>query len=226
MGQNNLASETRTDTGKGIARRLRAAGRIPAVLYGKGREPRALSVDSGELERLLHTTGAGMNTLIDLQGEGGEEVVLVKELQREPVYGKYLHADFYVVDLTQTVDVQVPIHFVGKAAGLDMGGIIEHALREIELECLPRSIPEAIEVDVTSLELGDSIHVRDLVLPDGVSVRTDGDLSVASCVQPKVVEEETPEGELAEGEEAAAEGAEGAEGAEASGGDAAKGDDS
>ncbi len=213
MAVNALVAEVRDATGKGVSRRLRAAGRIPAVVYGKGAESKAISIDPSALQRLLQGSGAGMNTLIELSVDGTTRTVLVKELQRDPVRGRPLHTDFYLVDLDQTVEVSVPVRLVGRAPGVELGGILDHPLREIELECLPRAIPESVDVDVSALQVGDSIHVRDLELPEGASVRTDGDLAVASVVAPVVVEEPVAE-EPGEGEEV--EGAEGAEEAEAS----------
>jgi large subunit ribosomal protein L25 len=200
---NALVAEPRDATGKGAARKLRAAGRIPAVVYGRGVESKAVSVDPSALLKLLHGSGAGMNTLIDLSVDGSTQTVLVKELQRDPVRGRPLHTDFYLVELDKTVEVSVPIHLVGKAAGVELGGILDHPLRELELECLPRAIPEGVDVDVSALEVGQSIHVRDLELPEGVSVRTDENLAVASVIAPTVVEEEVPEEEV-EAEEGAA----------------------
>jgi large subunit ribosomal protein L25 len=204
---NALVAEVRDATGKGVARRLRAAGRIPAVVYGKGAESKAISIDPSALQRVLQSSGAGINTLIELSLDGTTRTVLVKELQRDPVRGRPLHTDFYLVELDKTVEVSVPIHLVGKAPGVELGGILDHPLREIELECLPRAIPERVDVDVSALGIGDSIHVRDLELPEGASVRTDGNLAVASVIAPAVVEEPVAE-ELEEGEEAAAEGEE------------------
>jgi large subunit ribosomal protein L25 len=212
LGQNDLVAEVREGKGKGVARKLRAAGRIPAVLYGRGKESRSLTLDPHALERLLRASDAGMNTLIDLRVAGPEakgQVVLVKELQRDPVRGVPLHADLYQVDLETSIDVSVPIHLVGQPRGVELhDGILDHSLRELEIACLPRAIPESFEVDVSELEIGDTLHVRDLALPEGVELRSDADLSVASVVAARVVEEETPvEGEV-EGV-APAEGAEG-----------------
>jgi large subunit ribosomal protein L25 len=151
-----------------------------------------------------------MNTLIELSVDGTAQTVLVKELQRDPVRGRPIHTDFYLVDLDKKVEVSVPIHLTGKAPGVELGGILDHPLREIELECLPRAIPESIDVDVSGLDVGDSIHVRDLELPEGVSVSTDVNLAVASVVAPVVVEEPVAE-EVEEGEEPVAEGEEAAE---------------
>ncbi len=209
MAVNALVADERDATGKGAARRLRAAGRIPAVLYGRGTASKSISIDPGALLRLLHGSGGGMNTLIELSVEGATRTVLVKELQRDPVNGRPVHTDFYLVDLDKTVEVAVPIRLVGKAPGVELGGILDHPLRELELECLPRAIPESVDVDVSALEVGDSIHVRDLELPGGVSVQTDLNQAVASVITPVIVEEPVAEEELEDEEAAAAEGEEG-----------------
>lgn len=223
MGQNTLMAEPREGTGKGVARKLRQAGRIPAVLYGRGRPSELLQLDPEALEQLIHSE-SGMNTLIDLEVRGrasgsGERVVLVKELQRDPVRGIPLHVDLYHLDLENVVEVSVPIHLTGRPMGVELhDGILDHSLRELELSCLPRDIPEALEVDVAALDVGDTLHVRDLSLPGGVELRSDPDLSVASVVAARVVEEEAPaEGLAVEGEGAP----EAAEGAEPAAGDAA-----
>lgn len=208
MGEHALAAEERNGTGKSVTRKLRAAGRIPGVLYGKGKDSQNITLDPRALERLLTTSGSGMNTLIDLSFGGAETTVLVKEIQRDPVKGAYLHADLFELDLQKRVEVNVPIHFVGKAQGTDFGGILDHSLRELHLECLPTAIPDAIEVDVSALDVGDSLHVRDITVPAGVNVLTDLELGVASVVTPKAAEEETTEVEGAEeGAEPEAEGA-------------------
>jgi len=218
MSETALVVESRANTGKGAVRKLRAAGRIPAILYGQGKESVPLTLDPRALEKVLKTGGA--NALLDLTVEGrtdlGSPVALVKELQRHPIRGTILHADLYAVDLTKTVEVEVPIHLLGKAKGIDFGGILEHSLREVALECLPRSIPAAIEVDVSNMEIGDVIHVRDLVLPTGVSLVTDPDLGVVHVALPAA--EETP---VAAAPEAAAATAEGAAAAPAAGAAAA-----
>lgn len=212
MSETALVVEAREGTGKGVARKLRAAGRIPAVLYGRGRPSLALTLDPRALDRILRAGGA--NTLLDLTVEGHPEVkdtvALVKELQRHPLRGTIVHADLYAVDLDRTVTVDVPVHLLGRPRGLDFGGILEHTLREVALECLPRAIPEAIEVDVSALEVGDVIHVRELALPEGVTLVSDGDLAVVAVALPQA--EPTPEEAAAaaapaEGAAAPAEGA-------------------
>jgi large subunit ribosomal protein L25 len=156
-----------------------------------------------------------VNTLIDLKVDDGGafdgKKVILKEMQRDPVTSAPLHADFFAVDLTHTIDVAVPIRVTGIAPGVMMGGIVDQALRDIHLECLPDSIPDEIVADVTELDIGMSIHVRDLPLPGNVKLLSDEDLSVVSVVAPKAVEEEVPVEEEAEVEvegEAAEPGAE------------------
>jgi large subunit ribosomal protein L25 len=213
VAENSLSAEARSASGKGANRKLRVAGRIPAVVYGKGRQSQSVVLDPHALETLLQKSGAGLNTLIDLSVAGRTDTVLVKELQRHPVTGRPLHVDFFQLDLTQKITVSVPIHFTGKARGVEFGGILDHPLREIEVECLPRAIPEFIEVDVSALDVGHSIHVSELRLPEGVEVKTDASLPVASVVLPAAEVEAAPvetvvEGEVPEGAEAApAEGA-------------------
>ncbi len=224
MADTNLTVDAREATGKGVARKLRAAGQIPAVLYGGGRPAVSLALDPSTLQKLLNASEMGINTLIDLHVKDHAELdgktVMVKELQRDPVRGDFIHADLYEVDLSQTVDVEVPIHISGKAVGVELGGVLDHALRELEITCLPRAIPDEIVLDVSALEIGDSLHVRDITLPEGVDLRSDPDLSVISVVAPTKEEEEVPEGEEIEAAEAPA--AEAAE-APAEGGDAKEG---
>lgn len=209
MSQNELAAEPRSATGKGAARKLRATGRIPAVIYGRAMQTRQVSVDPQDLDKLLHSTGAGLNTLIDLQLEGAEQQVLLKALQRDPVHGAFLHADFYQVDLSQAVVVSVPLRVVGRAPGVELSdGILDLPLREIEIACLPTAIPDHIEADVSELQIGQSLHVSELHLPEGAELRTDSALAVALVAAPKVEEEAEAEGEAPEGEEAPAETAE------------------
>lgn len=208
MPENPLAVEPRQLTGKGHARKLRAAGRIPAVCYSSTMEATPLQVDPHELDRLLRKSAAGMNTLIDLRGGGLDgKVVLVKDLQRDPVRGELLHADLFAIDAAKRIEVEVPVHVVGVPVGVRLGGgILDFPLREIEVSCLPRSIPEELRVDVTELEMGESIHVRDVPLPEGVELISDPELTVLSVVAPAKPEEEaTPsDEEAAEGAEAAA----------------------
>lgn len=206
MAETALSAEYREATGKGSARKLRARGRIPAIVYGRDREPLSLITDPRALERLIQQSDAGRNTLIDLKVAGRDDVVvIVKELQIDPVQGDLLHADFHVVDLEEAIQVSVPVQLVGTPSDVSQGlGILDHTLREIEIECLPRAIPDAIEVDVSALEIDQSIHVEDLAAPKGSTILSDGSLSVVSVIAPRAVEEEV----VAPEEEEAVEGAE------------------
>ena len=211
--QHQLAVEPRATTGKGHARKLRAAGRIPAVCYAPGSGATVIQLDPGALDRLLRKSSAGMNTLIDLSGGGLDgKVVLVKELQRDPVTSALLHADLFAVDVDKPIEVKVPVRIVGTPTGVTFGGgILDFPMREIEVLCLPRAIPEDLPIDVGALQVGDSIHVREISLPAGVELMSDPDLSVVSVVLPSKEEEPTPVEPVAvEGEEGAvpAEGAE------------------
>ena len=209
MGETSIEVALRDGRGKQSNRKLRAAGRIPAVVYGHGNDPVALSLDPVQLERKIRASHAGMNTLFDLTGEGSVSgrTVLVKSLQREPVRGALVHADLYEISASEKIQVSVPIHLEGEAAGVVMGGLIEHVLRELEISCLPGSIPDEVVANVAPLEVGDSLHVSDLPLPDGVELVTDAALSVVSVILPRAAESQSAE----ETEEETAEGAEAAE---------------
>jgi len=200
-----LEAEAREVTGKGAARKIRATGRIPGVCYGRKKQSQAITIDPTALDKLIRSSESGVNTLIDLKVAGGGEFdgkkVLLKELQRDPVSNCALHADFFAIDMTHTIDVAVPIHLSGTAPGVMMGGIVDQVLREVHLVCLPHSIPAEIVADISHLEMGMSVHVRDLALPADVELTSDPDLSVVSVAAPKAVEEEV----VAEADEAAAE---------------------
>jgi large subunit ribosomal protein L25 len=208
--QHQLSVEPRSATGKGVARKLRAAGRIPAICYSPSMGTTSIQLDPHALDRLLRKSSAGMNTLIDLAGAGLDgKVVLVKELQRDPVMGSLLHADLFAVDVDQAIEVKVPVRIVGTPTGVTFGGgILDFPLREIEVLCLPRAIPEELPIEVGALQVGDSIHVRDIALPAGVELVSDPELSVVSVVLPSKEEAEAPvETVVAEGAEPGAEGA-------------------
>ncbi len=205
MAENALNVEIRDRAGKGVARKLRAAGRIPGIFYGKNVSPVAISLDVHALRRLLDASEAGLNTIIRLDGGGdlSGKQVLVRELQKDPVRGDYLHADLYTVDVTRKVEVSVPIRITGTPKGVEFeGGVLDHSLRQLDLICLPLSIPKELVVDVSTMELGESLHVRDIALPEGVELRSDADLSVVSIVAASKAEEEAPV-EAEEGEEGA-----------------------
>ena len=203
MGDASLSVEIRVEGGKGASRRLRRNGRIPGVVYGSQTAATSISLDPAQLETLIRTSHAGVNTLIDLTGasEVMGKTVLVKELQRSPVRGILMHADLYELDPNARIRVSVPIHLEGTAFGVTMGGLIDHSLRVVELDCMPQAIPDEILVDVSALDVGDSVHVSNLALPEGVELVTQAELSVVSVVAPLAEEEPTVEEELEEGVE-------------------------
>lgn len=202
-----LAAQSRTETGKGVARSLRRQALIPAVFYGPEVDPIPLILQSRELEKLI-TTGAGENILIDLNIEDGKSTqshrAMIKEIQVDPVKQNILHVDLYAISMDKKISVEVPITLTGTAVGVsDEGGILQQVSRTLEVSCLPDRIPEAFELEVTALAIGDSLHVSDLEIPEGVDVLAEDELTVASVVPPTKVEEIEPEvlEEEEEGEE-------------------------
>jgi large subunit ribosomal protein L25 len=212
MKEVTLKVKAREKRGKEHAKKLRRSGIIPAVVYGQQTASLPLEVESKAFHALLRQ-GMGENVLVTLTTEdqkGKDRKVLIREVQRDPVEGDIVHIDFHEISLTNKLAIQVPIHLVGVPVGVTTGGILQHALRELEVECLPTAIPEKIDVDVTSLDIGDSIHVADLKL-EGIDVVSDPHSSIVSVVPPTVfkepeaapVAEAEPEviGEKKEGEE-------------------------
>jgi large subunit ribosomal protein L25 len=185
-----ITAQTREGRGKGAARTSRREGRIPGVLYGHGEESVPLSVDAGELQKLVHTISVE-NTIVDLDLGGGEPYkVLIRELQRHPFRDEFVHIDFFHVAMDEKIQVEVPIVLLGTPTGVkNKGGILDHQLRELEVFCLPGSIPEKIEIDVSDLDIGDSIHVNEIQLPD-VEILTELDRAVVAVLAPTVVEVE------------------------------------
>ena len=154
MSEVSLSVEQRVDTGKGVARKLREAGRVPGVVYGGGHDPVSVTLDPKVLERIIETNHAGINALIDLEGASGlgGRTVMVKELQREAVKGYVLHADLFEVNLQERVHVSVPVHLEGEPIGVKLGGgLLDHELHHVEISCLPSNIPDQLVVDVSEL---------------------------------------------------------------------------
>jgi large subunit ribosomal protein L25 len=183
---------TRRDSiGKGGARKARAAGRIPGVIYGHGETPMAVSIDGREFSTVMRAHKGG-NAIVNLKVENGEYTALVRDAQIDPLSRAILHLDFQHISLTETIEVEVPVHPVGLAIGVkDGGGILELINRQLEVRCLPTSIPAAIDVDVTSLVIGASIHVRDIHV-EGFTILTPPDTTVITIVAPTVEEVAAP----------------------------------
>lgn len=207
MQQFQLAAEVRHETGKGANNRLRRSGYIPAVVYGAGKENLSLKVEERLVSRLIRQ--GGMNRLLILKVDGEDRAVLMHEVQVHPVRGALQHIDFLEVRLDEKVNVTVPVQVIGDAPGVLEGGVLAQALWELEVSCLPTEIPEAVEVDVSGLAIGDSLLVKDVQAPEGVEILTDPEEAVVSVVAPQaaVEGEEAAEG-ADEGAEEAGEGEE------------------
>jgi large subunit ribosomal protein L25 len=207
-----LTANVRTDTGNGPARVLRRDGKIPAVLYGPDTKPILLSIQTHDFELLLKDYNVSQMVL-DLDVKNGKTIkksVMVKELQTHPVSHNLLHVDFYEISMTRKIKVNVPIITTGKSAGEELGGVVQIIRRELEVLCLPGEIPESIKVDISELEIGDSLHVEDITVGGDIEIPAEVNFTVLTVTSPKVeVEEEEEieeeEGEEVEGEEAAAE---------------------
>jgi large subunit ribosomal protein L25 len=204
-----LKTNIRTTTGNGPARRLRQKGQIPAVLYGPGTESVPLSVNISDIDRVLKKGRIGqalLNLVIQNNGETSTKTVMVKELQLHPVSRNFLHIDFYEVAMDRKIMVNVPVTTTGKAKGVEVGGILQIVRRELEVQCFPLDVPESIEIDITDLDIGDSIHVSDISLQSEIEFLGDENFTVVTIVTPKIEEEEEPvEEEAEEGEEVIAE---------------------
>jgi large subunit ribosomal protein L25 len=189
MATAQLSATPRDGTGKGAARTLRAEGRIPAVIYGHGRDPQALAIDNRELEKLLSRISAE-STVIDLALDGKTARTLIREIQRHPFKRQILHVDFQELVAGEKVTVRIPIVLTGVPDGVRQeGGVLDQTLRELEVEVDPANIPNHIEIDVTPLGIGNSIHVRDIKLPEGAEYMGDEDASVCVVSAPRAVVE-------------------------------------
>ena len=188
---NVLNARARSDKGKGPARRLRAAGLIPAVVYGQKREPTHIAVDPAAVQKAI-ATAHKLNTLLTLQLDGAEKRVLFREYEVDPVSRRLLHADFLEVDMSKAVKVEVPIVTIGKAEGVVAGGILNVSAHQIVVEALPDRIPVAIEVDVTPLKIGGSIHIANVKAPEGVKVKYATNFTVAVVTAPEKEEVVAP----------------------------------
>lgn len=207
--ERKLVAQPREGKGKGAARRLRAEGMVPAVVYGHGAEPVHLAVDARELLHLLHTD-AGTNVLVDLWIDHDQLLAIPREIQRDHIKGQFIHIDFLRVARDEKITVDVPVHLTGESHGVKEGGVVEHHLWTVQVECLPQDVPPAIEADISNLGINESLKVADLPAGDRFTILTSPEEVVVSVVPPQVlkVEEEevaeAVEGEAVEPEEAEA----------------------
>lgn len=213
MNQFEVDAEIRQDRGKGASRRLRRAGKFPGIVYGAHKDPVAIQLNHNEL--LLQTAHeAFYSHILDLKVDGKAEKVVLKDMQRHPYKPFIHHMDFQRVDESEALTMRVPLHFLNeeRCVGVKQsGGVISHLLSDLEITCLPKDLPEYIEIDVENLDLGDAVHLADLVLPDGVQITAlmhggDDSLAVAQVVMPRGPSAEDEEAEDAAEEEGEAEG--------------------
>jgi len=188
--QVKLTAERRTALGRSAVRKLKATGAVPAVIYGARDKPEPLQVSKRDISAML-SHASGENILVELEVAGvANRLALVQEVQHSPIGGDVLHIDFHAVSMDEVIEADVPLEPTGIANGVkNFGGLLEQNLRTLSIECLPRDLPDVIKVDVSALNVGDAIHVRELPLPTGVSTRVPADLTAFSVLAPTVEEE-------------------------------------
>lgn len=206
MEQIILSAKTRHTKGKGPARRLRTDNQIPAIFYGPNADPVLLSVSASELRQIMTKTSAeSMILALQIESEDGRDTrtVMIKELQADPVKDTYLHADFYEITMDKELTLDLPVKLVNTPVGVTEGGVLQHIRRELTVSCLPDKLVEFIELDVSELDIGDSLHIADIELPEGIRTSQEDHLTVAVVAAPTVAAEpeEEEEEELLEGEE-------------------------
>ncbi len=200
--QVKLKAEPRTNVGRSAVRKLKARGIIPAVIYGGKDKPQPLQVAARDINAMMsHASGENVLVELEIAGEKSNRAALVQEVQHSPVRGDIVHVDFHAISMDQMIQAEVPLEPTGTAVGVKtFGGLLEQSLRALAIECLPGDLPDRITVDVSQLNIGDSIHVRDIQFPPGVTPKVQPDLTAFSVVEPLVEEEPV----VAEAEAAAA----------------------
>jgi large subunit ribosomal protein L25 len=200
MEISELKAVVREETGKGPARRLRSQGIVPAVFYGAGSKTMPMSISAVDLRNLMKKKEENIliKLVIEDQGKKLEKLSVIKELQMEPVSRKFFHADFYEVRMDHAIEWDIPLHFKGTAIGIKNGGEMLHQKREIRISCRPAEVPEFYEIDLTKLDIGHSLKVRDIVVPEGIAVVDSPDAVIVSILSARV--EATTTTEEAEGE--------------------------
>lgn len=188
--QVKLSVSRRTATGRSAVRKIKAQGAVPAVIYGGKNAPEPLQVERRAISNLLnHASGENILVELEIDGESNNRIALVQEVQHSPVGGEILHIDFHAVSMDEMIEADVPLEPTGTALGVKtFGGLLEQNLRSLEIECLPRDLPDVISVDISELNIGDSIHVREIPLPEGVTTRVNPELTAFSVLEPTVEE--------------------------------------
>ena len=192
MERSSLNASLREGKGKEAAIKFRQQGMIPAVLYGPKTDPLKLILNPQDLQKAI-STEAGENTLIDLSIEGKKaRVVLLRELQVDPISREYLHADLYEVPLDRKIHLMVHVTLTGQSVGVKEGGILDQIMREVEVSCLPTQIPDQLQVDVSELKIGGTVHLKDVALPEGVDLVMDPEMTLATVLAPRIEEVAVP----------------------------------
>ena len=201
MAQPLLAAQARPHKGKEAARKLRNNNQVPAIFYGPRTEPLMLTLNYSELERVIRQ-GGGENVIVDLQVQTDQGInthtAMLKELQIHPIKDIYLHADFYEISMDKEITVGIPIHLINTPTGVTKGGVLQHIQRELMISCLPDKLVDSVEFDVSGLDIGDSLRISDIKLPEGISSVAEHDATIAVVAAPTVVPEEDEEEEFEE----------------------------
>ncbi|MFO7460001.1 MAG: 50S ribosomal protein L25/general stress protein Ctc [Desulfatiglandales bacterium] len=203
MAQVTLSAQVREAKGKGAARKLRRDKRVPAVFYGPKASPTLLSVSYSDLQALIKsTTSENIILQLQIQSDRGVEAhsVILKELQADPIKPVYYHADFYEIAMDKELTIDIALELVGTPAGIVKGGMLQHVKRELQVSCLPGNMVESIQVDVSNLDIGDAVHVKDIILPAGIKSLEDEDETIALVAVPHAPAEEVKEAVEEEGE--------------------------
>src|SRR5262245_57230761 len=201
--QVKLSASRRTGTGRTAVRKIKTQGAVPAIIYGGSEKSEPLQISKRDISAIFsHATGENILVELEIEGEKASRLALVQEVQHSPVGGDILHIDFHAVSMDEMIEADVPLQPTGTAEGVKtFGGLLEQSLRSLEIECLPKDLPDMISVDVSHLNIGDAIHVREIPLPKGVTTRISPDLTVFSVLPPAVEEEPAPAEEAATGPE-------------------------
>jgi len=197
MKERSIEAWVRTEKGKGASRKLRRENKVPAILYGPHIEPLMLTVKRGDIEKIMRSAERESSILFDMilhsNGDKINKKVMFKEIQVDPIKDIPLHVDFYEVAMDKEITVELPIRLVGTPIGAEKGGILEHLIREITVSCLPDKLIDVLEVDVSKLDIGDAIHIRDISFPEGIKPEDDPDTTIAVVAAPEAEEEEKEE---------------------------------
>jgi large subunit ribosomal protein L25 len=188
--RSTLEVAPRKRSGTGVLKRLRKEGLVPAIVYGRKFENQNLKVNAIALRDLLaHSTSENILVNLNIEG-GGRQLALIQDVQHNAITGSILHVDFHAVKEDEIIHAQLPIELTGEAAGVKLGGLLEHQIHSLDIHCLPKDLPDKLSVDISALQIGDALHLREIQMPPGVTVRLSGDVVIALVTEPKIIAEE------------------------------------